>query len=245
MKLYPAIDIKNGQCVSPRQGKFEDAQIYSHHPLKVAKQWESLGASYLHLVDLDGALAGYSVNDHIIKDIASEVHIPIQVGGGIRTINDIECKLNLGITRVIIGTKAVESQAFIKEAINKFGEDRIVVGIDAKDGMVATQGWERVSNYNVVTLGLQMKEIGVKTIIYTDISRDGMLNGPGIEYTKLMIDSTGLDIIASGGISSLKDLESLAEIHVQGAIIGKALYEKRVNLKEATTLFERGETHVL
>lgn len=241
MQLYPAIDIKNGQCVRLRQGKFQDVRVYSQTPLKIAKQWESLGATYLHLVDLDGALAGHSVNYEIIKEIAGEVSVPIQVGGGVRTISDIEAILNLGVTRVIIGTKAVESPAFIKEAINKFGSDRIVVGIDGKDGMVAIEGWEKVSNYNVVTLGLHMKEMGVKTIIYTDISKDGMLKGPNIEYTRIMADSTGLDIIASGGISMLKDLERLGSIHVQGAIIGKALYEKRFSLEEAITLFEKGE----
>lgn len=241
MQLYPAIDIKNGQCVRLRQGQFQDVEVYSQTPAKVAKQWESLGATYLHLVDLDGALAGRSVNEDTIKDIVKEVSIPIQVGGGIRTIKDIESKLNLGVTRVIIGTKAVENPAFIKEAIHNFGADRIVIGIDAKDGMVAIEGWEKVSNYNAVTLGLQMKEIGVKTIVYTDISKDGMLQGPNIEHTKVMVDTTGLDIIASGGISSLIDLEKLTSIKVQGTIIGKALYEKHFALNDAIELFEKGE----
>lgn len=241
MQLYPAIDIKNGQCVRLRQGQFQDVEIYSHAPAKVARQWELEGASYIHLVDLDGALAGHSVNEATIRDIVHEVNIPIQVGGGVRTIQDIENKLNLGVTRVIIGTKAVENPAFIKDAINSFGAERIVVGIDAKDGMVAIQGWEKVSNYNAVSLGIQMKEIGVKTIIYTDISKDGMLQGPNVEHTKQMYESTGLDIIASGGISSLMDLEKIKNIHVQGTIIGKALYEKRFELREAIDLFERGE----
>lgn len=241
MQLYPAIDIKNGQCVRLRQGQFHDIEVYSQVPSKIARQWESLGATYLHLVDLDGALAGRSMNDDTIKEIAKEVSIPIQVGGGIRTIKDIESKLNLGVARVIIGTKAVENPAFIKDAVNIFGADRIVIGIDAKDGMVAIEGWEKVSNYNAVHLGLQMKEIGIKTIIYTDISKDGMLQGPNIEHTKVMVDSTGLDIIASGGISSLKDLEKLTSINVQGTIIGKALYEKHFDLNEAIELFEKGE----
>lgn len=241
MQLYPAIDIKNGQCVRLRQGQFHDVEIYSQTPSKVAKQWETMGATYIHLVDLDGALAGRSVNEDTIKEIVNEVSVPIQVGGGIRTINDIESKLNLGVARVIIGTKAVENPAFIKEAISNFGADRIVIGIDAKDGMVAIEGWEKVSNYNAVTLGLQMKEIGVKTIIYTDISKDGMLQGPNIEHTRVMVDATGVDIIASGGISSLKDLEKLTDINVQGTIIGKALYEKRFDLKDAIELFEKGE----
>lgn len=241
MQLYPAIDIKNGQCVRLRQGQFHDVEVYSHIPAKVAGLWQEEGASYIHIVDLDGALVGHSVNEKTIKEIVDSVDIPIQVGGGIRTIQDIEHKLNLGVARVIIGTKAVENPAFIKEAISNFGADKIVIGIDAKDGMVAIQGWEKISNYNAVSLGLQMKDLGVKTIIYTDISKDGMLKGPNVEHTKEMVDATGLDIIASGGISSLKDLEKLEQIHVQGTIIGKALYEKRFALREAIELFEKGE----
>lgn len=233
MKLYPAIDIKNGQCVRLRQGQFEDILVYSNSPVGVAKKWEDYGASYIHLVDLDGALVGHSVNDDVIRDIASTVKVPIQVGGGIRTIKDIEHKLNLGVSRVILGTKAVENPMFIKEIIQCFGADRIVIGIDAKNGMVAIQGWEKLSNYNAVSLALQMKEVGVKTIIYTDISKDGMLQGPNIEHTKEMVELTGLDIIASGGVSSMMDLEALNKIGVEGAIIGKALYENKIDLQQA------------
>ena len=239
MLLYPAIDIKNGQCVRLRQGQFQDVEVYSNTPSKIAKQWESSGASFIHLVDLDGALLGHSVNEDAIKEIVQNVNVKTQLGGGIRTIKDIDNKLSLGIDRVIIGTKAVENPAFIKEAIHTFGADRIVVGIDAKAGMVAIKGWETVSNYNAVTLALSMKELGVKHIIYTDIARDGMLQGPNIVHTKEMVDSTGLNIIASGGMSSLKDLEMLSEINVSGAIIGKALYEKRIDLAEAIELFSK------
>lgn len=239
MKLFPAIDIKNGQCVRLRQGSFQDILVYSDIPLKIAKQWEAAGASFIHIVDLDGALVGHSVNDEVIKEIVSEVKLPIQVGGGIRTIKDIENKLNLGVDRVIIGTKAVKDPAFIKEAIATFGSKRIVIGIDAKEGMVAIEGWEKVSTYQAVNLAIEMKKFGVKTIVYTDISKDGMLMGPNISHTKEMVDATGLDIIASGGVSSLKDLEMLQEINVYGAIVGKALYENRVDLKKAVNLFEK------
>lgn len=239
MKLYPAIDIKNGQCVRLRQGQFEDVLIYSNTPASIAKKWEDSGASYIHLVDLDGALAGHSVNDDVIREIVATVKIPVQVGGGIRSIKDIEHKLNLGVSRVIIGTKAVESPQFIKEIIYNFGSEKIVIGIDAKQGMVAIEGWEKLSNYNAVTMAMEMKDIGVSTIIYTDISKDGMLQGPNIEHTKEMVEVTGLDIIASGGVSSMKDLEELNEIHVSGAIIGKALYENRIDLKSAITRYER------
>jgi len=239
MKLFPAIDIKNGQCVRLRQGQFQDVLIYSNSPLKIAKQWEAQGASFIHIVDLDGALVGHSVNDEVIKAIVAQVKIPIQVGGGIRTIKDIENKLSLGIERVIIGTRAVENPAFVKEAIATFGADKIVVGIDAKNGMVAIEGWEKVSDYFAISLALTMKEAGVKTIIYTDIAKDGMLQGPNIPYTKEMMQATGLNIIASGGMSSMKDLEMLQEIDVYGAVIGKALYENRIDLKTAIELYEK------
>ncbi len=233
MKLFPAIDIKNGQCVRLRQGQFHDVEVYSHIPAHIAESFEQKGASYIHIVDLDGALVGHSVNEEVIRDIVSKVSIPVQVGGGIRTIKDIESKLNLGVDRVIIGTKAVENPQFIKEAITRFGADKIVIGIDAKNGMVATDGWEKLSNFNAVQLALQMKELGVQTIVYTDISKDGMLQGPNIEHTEKMVKITGMNIIASGGVSSMKDLDDLNSIPVYGAIIGKAIYEKRIDLAEA------------
>ncbi len=239
MQLYPAIDIKNGHCVRLRQGQFQDSQTYSLSPVSVAKQWEDSGATFIHLVDLDGALVGYGVNEAVIREIAQTVKVPVQVGGGIRSIKDIENKLNLGVKRVIIGTKAVEDPGFVKEAISSFGAESIVVGIDAKDGFVAVEGWEKVSTHNAIDMALSMKAIGVKTIVYTDISKDGMLSGPNIPHTKNMVDVTGLDIIASGGVSSLKDLEMVDSINVQGAIIGKALYENRIDLAQAISLFER------
>jgi phosphoribosylformimino-5-aminoimidazole carboxamide ribotide isomerase len=238
MKLFPAIDLKNGQCVRLRQGSFRDVFIYSDVPYKVAKEWEACGASFIHVVDLDGALVGHTVNEQAIKEIVNNVNIPIQLGGGIRSIKDIENKLNLGIKRVIIGTKAAADPGFMKEAIAIFGSDRIVAGIDAKDGVVAVEGWERLSNYNAVSLALEMKKVGVETIVYTDIAKDGMMQGPNIHYTVEMVEETGLNIIASGGISSLKDLEILNEHKVYGAIIGKALYENKIDLKKAVTIFE-------
>lgn len=238
MKIIPAIDIKNGQCVRLRQGNFEDAYVYSESPIKVAKEWEASGASYIHVVDLDGALVGYSVNESAIKEIVESVNIPVQLGGGIRTIKDIEQKLNLGIARVILGTKAATDWGFMKEAIDLFGPDKIIAGIDAKDGVVAVEGWEKLSHYNAVTLAMDMKKAGVQTIIYTDITRDGMLKGPNLHYTAEIVEKTGLNVIASGGISSLKDLEILKGINVYGAIIGKALYEKRISLRNAIAMFE-------
>lgn len=239
MKLFPVIDVKNGYCVRMRQGQFQDIEVYSHFPAQIAQNWEKLGASFVHIVDLDGALLGHSVNGDIIKEVVSAVSIPVQVGGGIRTIMDIENLLNLGVARVVIGTKAAENPTFVKEAVNTFGSDKILAGIDAKNGMVAIEGWGKMSSYNAVTLAKKMKESGVKTIVYTDIMKDGMLQGPNLEHTKEIIDATGLDIIVSGGISSLKDLESLNEINAYGVLIGKALYENRLDLKIAIELFEK------
>lgn len=238
MRLYPAIDIKNGQCVRLRQGVFEDTTVYANEPYEVAKEFEAEGAKFLHIVDLDGALRGTGANDAALAKIIENVNIPVEIGGGIRTMQDIEHRLNMGVTRVILGTKAVESPDFVKEAIEKFGADRIVVGIDAKDGMVAIKGWETISNVDAVTLALSMKDLGVKTIIYTDISKDGMLCGPNFVQTARMVEITGMDIVASGGVSCMNDLIQLENIGVEGAILGKAIYEKRVDLKEAAARFD-------
>ena len=238
MKLYPAIDIKNGQCVRLRQGVFDDTTVYADEPYKVAMEFEAAGAKFLHIVDLDGALKGMGANDAALKKIVEHVNIPVEIGGGIRTMEDIEHRLSLGVTRVILGTKAVESPEFVKEAVEKFGAEKIVVGIDAKDGMVAIKGWETISNADAVTLALSMKDLGVKTIIYTDISKDGMLCGPNFAQTARMVEVTGMDIVASGGVSCMDDLIQLDGIGVEGAILGKAIYEKRVDLKEAAARFD-------
>lgn len=239
MQLYPAIDIKNGQCVRLKQGMFHDVEVYSNTPAKVAAMWEQQGASFIHLVDLDGALEGHSVNEEVIRTIVSSVKVPTQLGGGIRTMKDIETVLGFGVSRVIIGTKAVQDPMFVKEAVEHFGADKIVVGVDAKNGMVAIEGWEKVSSLHAINLCLKMKEYGVKIIAYTDISRDGMLQGPNVEHTKELTDVTGMEIIASGGVSGMSDLEHLYHAGIKGAIIGKALYENRLNLKAAIELYEK------
>ena len=241
MQLYPAIDMKNGQCVRLRQGAFKDITIYSDAPEKVAAHWQEKGASFLHLVDLDGALAGYSVNEEVIRRIADTVSIPIEIGGGIRSKEAVERMLDLGVRRVIIGTKAAEHPEFLRDMVRTFGEEAIVAGVDAKDGMVAVEGWEKVSSLTASDLCLTMKEYGVRHIVYTDISRDGMLSGPNVEATRKLTEETGLDIIASGGVSCMKDLQDLKCLHeagIRGAIIGKALYENRIDLAEAVRLYE-------
>ena len=237
MQLYPAIDMKNGQCVRLKQGKFKEITVYSDSPEKVAAYWESQGATFLHLVDLDGALAGYSVNEETIRRIVSAVSLPVEIGG-IRTEAAIERMLNLGVSRVIIGTRAVENPLFLRDAVINFGADRIVAGVDAKNDLVAVEGWEKLSEITASDLCGQMKEYGVRHVVYTDISRDGMLTGPNVEATKALTRETGIDIIASGGMSSMDDLKRLHEAGVKGAIIGKALYENRINLKEAVEAFE-------
>ena len=238
MQLYPAIDMKNGQCVRLRQGAFKDITIYSDAPEKVAAHWQEKGASFLHLVDLDGALAGYSVNEEVIRRIADTVSIPIEIGGGIRSGEAVERMLGLGVRRVIIGTKAVEHPEFLRDMVRTFGEEAIVAGVDAKDGMVAVEGWEKVSSLTARDLCLTMKEYGVRHIVYTDISRDGLLSGPNVEATRKLTEETGLDIIASGGVSCMEDLKCLHEAGIRGAIIGKALYENRIDLAEAVRLYE-------
>lgn len=238
MQLYPAIDMKNGQCVRLRQGAFKDITIYSDALEKVAAYWQEKGASFLHLVDLDGALAGYSVNEEAIRRIAETISIPIELGGGIRSGEAVERMLGLGVRRVIIGTKAVEHPEFLRDMVRTFGEEAIVAGVDAKDGMVAVEGWEKVSSLTARDLCLTMKEYGVRHIVYTDISRDGMLSGPNVEATRKLTEDTGLDIIASGGVSCMEDLKRLHEAGIRGAIIGKALYENRIDLAEAVKLYE-------
>lgn len=241
MQLYPAIDLKNGQCVRLTQGKFDQVKVYSEEPWEMARHWEEMGASYLHLVDLDGALAGSLVNGPVIEKIVKSIRIPVQIGGGIRSMETIEALRTLGVYRTIIGTKAVENPDFIKAAAERFGSEHIVVGVDAKDGLVATDGWERVSGRKALDLCLEMKEMGIRHIVYTDISRDGMLTGPNVEQTKLLTEKTGLDIIASGGVSGMGDLENLYHSGIHGAIIGKALYEERIDLKSAVHRFEQGD----
>lgn len=237
MQLYPAIDIKEGKCVRLTQGVFDNIKVYSDSPSQIAKLWVSQGATFLHLVDLDGALAGKAVNGAIIKEIIEAVDVPVQLGGGIRSEEAVKSILDLGVHRVIIGTKAVKEPEFIKVLIERFGPEQIVAGIDAKDGKVAVEGWEKVSTLTAIELCSKMKEYGVRHVVYTDISRDGMLTGPNISATKKLTEEIGMDIIASGGVSCMEDLQKLYEEGIGGTIIGKALYEKRLDLEDAIRRF--------
>ena len=239
MQLYPAIDLKDGKSVRLKQGEFKEITVYCDEPYKVARYFEENGASFIHLVDLDGALEGHSVNEETIKKIVASVNIPCELGGGIRTMEDIERVLSYGVNRVIIGTKAVKDPSFVEEAVKKFGADKIVVGVDAKNGMVAIEGWEKVSDKSALSMCLSMKEMGVENIVYTDISKDGMLMGPNVSMTQELTEKTGMNIIASGGVSSMEDLRNLNNAGIKGAIIGKAIYENRVTVKEAVDEFEK------
>ncbi len=240
MRIYPAIDIKDGKAVRLVQGKFDEVTVFNDNPAEVAKVWAEAGASYIHIVDLDGARYGKSFIIDILKEISSKYNVPVQTGGGVRTIEDIRKRIEAGAERVIIGTAAVENPELVREAVKLYG-DKIAVGVDAKNGMVAIKGWEEVSDVSSVDLCLEMKKAGVKTIIYTDISKDGMMSGPNIVATKELIEKTGMEIIASGGVSKIEDLENVFEINAQGVIIGKALYNGAINLSEAIDKFEKGD----
>ncbi len=232
MIIYPAIDIINGKCVRLQQGSYSDVTVFGDSPVDMARKWESLGAEYLHVVDLDGARSGKSENAEIIKQIAKTLKIPVQIGGGIRNLETIETYLSGGLSRVILGTSAVNNREMLVSALREY-KSKIAVGIDAKDGKVAIHGWEKTSDFTAVEFAKEIESLGTKTIIYTDISRDGMLKGPNLQAMKEMADSVALDVIASGGVSRLTDIVDLKQTGVSGVIVGKALYTGNVNLKEA------------
>ena len=239
MRLYPAIDLKDGKCVRLVQGDYNAVTVFGENPAQMACKWEEEGGTYLHLVDLDGAKEGRSINEAAIKSIINAVRIPVELGGGIRTLEQIKEKLDLGVSRVILGSVAVKNKALVKEAIERFGSDRIVAGVDAKDGLVAIEGWLEMTNLSAIDFCMELKEMGVTTIIYTDIAKDGMMKGPNVEETQRLVKATGLKVIASGGIATLEDLSAVEAIGVEGAIIGKALYIGAIQLGEAVELFER------
>lgn len=235
MLIIPAIDLKDGCVVRYVQGRL-DKKIYSRDPLKTAKHWARQGAKILHIVDLDGASSGTPKNLKIVKEIVANTCIPIQFGGGIRKIETIRTLLGAGIQRVVLGTKAVEDRKFLQKAFAEFKE-RIIVSIDAKSGKVLVKGWVTShKGVDALTFATALKKMGFKQLIYTDTLKDGTLSGPNIKEIKSLLKETGLNIIASGGISSLSDIYSLKKLEKQGLvgiIIGKALYEGKFNLKEA------------
>lgn len=233
MLIIPAIDLKDGKCVRLFQGRAEEVTVFSDDPVEVALKWQGLGASLIHVVDLDGAFSGNQKNLDVIRKIRKALTVEIEVGGGIRDMERIETLLGMGINRVILGTIAIEKPELVKEACKRF-PGRVIAGIDARDGFVAIKGWVEVTDMKAIDLALRMQDLGVWGIIYTDISRDGTMTGPNIEAMRQMVETVKIPVIASGGISSMVDIQRLASIRgLYGAITGKALYTGAIDLREA------------
>jgi phosphoribosylformimino-5-aminoimidazole carboxamide ribotide isomerase len=249
MIIIPAIDLRDGRCVRLLQGRKDNATFYDGDPIEIAESYEADGAEMIHVVDLDGAFADpNSRNWQVVREIVSSLKTPLQFGGGLRSLSDVEEVIDLGVTRVVIGTLAVENPACLAQMLLLFGADRIAVGIDARDGQVLTRGWETEGKLSALQLAQRVAEIGVERIVYTDVSRDGMLTGVNLEQTCTIACESGLRVTASGGVSSLEDIERLLSAKasaisgvkemkkscdVDSLIIGKALYEGRFTLKEA------------
>lgn len=235
MLILPAIDLRGGNCVRLVKGDFKQETIYSEHPEEIALRWEEGGAEFLHVVDLDGALAGEPQNMDAIKHILQAVKIPVEVGGGIRSMESIDRLLSIGVSRVILGSVAVHKEELVQEACSAYG-NRIVVGIDAKKGIVATDGWEKSGDISAVELAKKLGTFGLETIIYTDISRDGTLSGVNVTETAHLARASGIKVIASGGVKSISDIEELKKREcdgIIGVIVGKSIYEGTLSLTEA------------
>lgn len=237
MVLVPAIDMLNGQCIRLYKGDYNKVTVYGD-PVEIGKKWQEMGAEMIHLVDLDGAEDGNPKNLEVIKKLVETLDIPLELGGGIRSMDTIKMYLDLGVQRVILGTAAVENMALVACAAAVYGE-RIVVGIDAQDGIVKTKGWLNDTKIEALTLAYDMKELGIERIIYTDINRDGTLTGPNLAETEALARESGLRITASGGMSSMKDIKAVMKLEQYGVdevILGKAIYEDKINLVEALKL---------
>ncbi|WP_026882679.1 1-(5-phosphoribosyl)-5-[(5-phosphoribosylamino)methylideneamino]imidazole-4-carboxamide isomerase [Clostridium akagii] len=232
MIIFPAMDLRDGKCVRLYQGKFDALEVVGENPIEVAMSFKKAGAEYIHLVDLDGALNGTIKNLEIILKVIKEVNIPVELGGGIRDIKTVDALIKAGVSRVILGTAALKDKKFVAEAAEKYG-DKIAVGIDAKDEKVAVNGWTNISDVNYIDFAKEIEAIGVKTIIFTDISKDGTLMGPNLVQLQKINDSVSCNIIASGGIKELEDLRVINKMGIYGTIVGKAIYSGNVDLKEA------------
>lgn len=241
MIVIPAIDLKDGKCVRLLQGRKEDVTVYSDNPAEMAEKWVDMGARLLHVVDLDGAFTGEQKNFNSISEIRKAIHIPIEVGGGIRNIGRIETLVDLGVDRIIIGTSAAKDPDMVKDACEKF-PGKVLVGIDAKDGKVAVKGWVEITELGAIKFAKQMQDIGAAGIIYTDISRDGMLTGPNIDAMAKMVKAVDIPVIASGGVSKLDDIKNLKKIdNLWGVITGKALYSGALDLKAAIEISQEDD----
>jgi phosphoribosylformimino-5-aminoimidazole carboxamide ribotide isomerase len=238
MQIYPAIDIKDGKCVRLFKGKMEEVTIFSDDPVEMAGKWEAAGARFLHVVDLDGAVEGAPQNLEIVRAMARSIGIPIQLGGGIRDLRAIQEAMQAGVRRVILGTIAVKDPAFLEDVV-RLHSDAIVVGIDARDGKVSVGGWIEDTPLEAIAVARRVEQLGVRRIIYTDIERDGTLIGPNLSGLRRLLESTGIPVIASGGISVASDIEKLKELGplgLEGAIIGRALYVGTISLEDAIRL---------
>ncbi|PTX59631.1 1-(5-phosphoribosyl)-5-[(5-phosphoribosylamino)methylideneamino] imidazole-4-carboxamide isomerase [Melghirimyces profundicolus] len=243
--VYPAIDLRGGRCVRLFQGDYDQETVYQGSPASMARRWEAEGAPWIHVVDLDAAKTGEPVNLSVIRDIVGSVDIPVQVGGGVRDAGRLETLLDMGVSRVVIGSAAIDDPEFVEKALGQYG-DRVALGLDARDGRVATHGWLEVSEILAEDLGKEMVALGAETFIFTDISRDGTLTGPNIPAVRSLAMATGKQVIASGGVKNVGNLVELARFRdegVAGAIVGKALYTGDVDLKEAlNAIRERNES---
>ena len=239
MLIIPAIDLKDGQCVRLKQGRMEDDTVFSDDPVATATHWVEQGARRLHLVDLNGAFAGTPIHKNVVESIArAHPELPIQIGGGIRSLETIRHYLEAGVSFVIIGTKAVQDPEFVEQACREFA-GHIIVGIDAKDGLVATDGWANVTNVKATDLAIRFAHAGVSSIVYTDIARDGMMQGVNMDQTVNLAHACGLPVIASGGVTNLDDIRGLkGKAGILGAITGRAIYEGTLNLREAQMLLD-------
>ena len=239
MVIIPAIDLKDGQCVRLRQGRMDDSTVFSNDPVAMASQWVEQGCRRLHLVDLNGAFDGAPINGEVVKAIAqAHPSLPIQIGGGIRDFATIEAYLEAGVDYLIIGTKAVKEPEFVQQACARF-PGHIIVGLDAKDGLVATDGWAEVSSVKATDLAKKFEQDGVSSIVYTDINRDGMMQGVNVEATVAMAQASSIPVIASGGITDMEDIKALCKVSgvgIEGAITGRAIYENTLDLADAQAL---------
>ena len=233
MEVIPAIDLRGGRCVRLHQGDFDRETVFSDDPLAMALHWQEQGGSRLHVVDLDGAATGEPAHLELIASIVSALDIPVQVGGGVRSASVARTWLETGVERVVIGTAAVRDPGMVRDICREQGSERVVVSVDARDGMVALQGWTEASEVSVLDLAQNMRRMGVERLLYTDISRDGMLTGPDLATNAQLVQDTGMAVLASGGVSSVEDIRQLVPTGVEGVIVGRALYTGAVILREA------------
>ncbi len=232
MIIFPAIDLYEGKAVRLLRGEYDKMTVYSDNPIEIARDFEMLGATHIHMVDLEGAKSGETPNIHVVKQVAKETGLFVEIGGGIRSMEVVDRYISVGVSRVILGTAAVNDREFLCKAVEKYG-DRIAVGADIKDGYVAIKGWTEQSDYTCFDFCAEMQKIGVKTLICTDISKDGAMEGTNLKLYKELAEKFSMQIVASGGVSAIEDVRALRKMDIYGAIIGKAYYTKAIDLKDA------------